>query len=68
MASARSLLLSSSRPSFQVIISVKMAPPMTSGNQPPANSFIMLEAKKAKSTTKKMPVAARHSDSGYFQR
>ena len=44
-----------------------MPMPMTIGNQPPANSLSMFEAKKAMSMTKKKPVAARHSHSGYFQ-
>jgi hypothetical protein len=67
MASACSLADSNWRPCFQVIISVKMAPPIISGNQPPWNSLSMLELKKARSTTKKKPVAAMHSTSGYFQ-
>ena len=35
MASERNLSLSSERPLFQVIISVKTAPPISSGNHPP---------------------------------
>ena len=64
MASARSFSLSSRRPSFQVIIRVKIRPPIRSGNHPPSNSFIRLEAKNAKSTRKNQPVEARHSSSG----
>ena len=64
MASARSFSLSKRRPSFHVSISVKMAPPMASGNQPPSNSLSRLDAQKAKSTTKKNPVAAMHKANG----
>ena len=48
-------------------MSVNMAPPMTSGNQPPASSLSALEAKNITSTAKNTPVANRHSQSGYFQ-
>ena len=41
--------------------------PMTSGNQPPANSLSMFDAKKATSITKKKPVASDAQPSGYFQ-
>ena len=41
--------------------------PMTIGNQPPASSLSMFDAKKVTSTRKKKPVASRHSASGYFQ-
>ena len=61
---SRSLWLSSSRPSFHVVISVKMAPPIRIGNQPPSNSLSRLEAKKVTSMAKKKPVAAMHSASG----
>ena len=67
MASIRIFSLSSRRPSFQVIMKVNTTPPITSGNQPPANSFMRLDAKNAKSTIKKTPVAAMHNHSGYFQ-
>ncbi|MNV72905.1 hypothetical protein D3C71_1660250 [compost metagenome] len=64
IASARSFSLSSRRPSFQVIISANTMPPIMSGNQPPLNSLSMLDAKNARSTTKKQPVAAMHKASG----
>ena len=64
IASARRRALSSARPSFQVSISVKIRPPISSGNQPPSNSLSRLEAKNAKSTTKNTPVAPTHSSSG----
>ena len=67
MASARSFSLSRRRPSFQVSMRVKISAPITKGNQPPSNSFNRLDAQKAKSTTKKKPVAPIHSHSGYFQ-
>ncbi|MCY1560721.1 hypothetical protein D9M68_978910 [compost metagenome] len=67
MASACCFCDSSSRPRFQVIMSANTTPPISSGNQPPANSLSRLELKKARSTTKKKPVASRHSHSGYFQ-
>ena len=64
MEVSRSDWLSSSRPSFQVVISMKMAPPMRMGNQPPSTSLSMFEAKKVTSMAKKKPVAAMHSASG----
>ena len=48
----------------QVIISVKMQPPIISGNQPPSTSLSRLEVKKVTSTMKKQPVAAMQSGSG----
>ena len=67
MASAMSFWFIRRRPSFQVSIRVKTAPPIISGNQPPSSSLSRFEAQKAKSTTKKKLVAAKHSHSGYFQ-
>ena len=67
MASSRSRSLISARPCFQVTISVNMAPPMASGNQPPSSTLTTLAAKNVRSTTKKKPVAARHTASGSRQ-
>ena len=67
MASERCASPIRRRPSFQVIMSMKMPPPINSGNQPPCGSFSRLEAKKAKSMTKKAEVAPMHSASGSFQ-
>ena len=67
MASSRSLSESCLRPCFQVSIRVNMPMPMSSGNQPPAAIFSRLDARKVTSIRKKMPVAATHSASGYFQ-
>jgi hypothetical protein len=67
MASLRSRSASSMRPRVQVVMSVNIAAPMSSGNQPPSSTFTALAAKKTRSTTKKKPVAARHSDSGSRQ-
>ena len=64
MASSRRRLLISLRPCFQVIISVNITPPMTSGNQPPSRILVALAAKNSASTTKKKPVAAMHSAHG----
>ena len=64
MASARSLALSRRRPRLPRHHQVNRAPPIINGNHPPWNSLSRLDAKNAKSTTKKQPVAARHSASG----
>jgi len=67
MASLRMRSPSRRRPRFQVTISVNMAPPMTSGNQPPSSTFTALAAKKVRSTARNSTVTPRHSASGSFQ-
>ena len=52
MEAGRSLFQTSSRPCFQVAMRRKIAVPITSGNQPPLNTFSKFAAKKAASTTR----------------
>jgi hypothetical protein len=67
MASLRSRSPMSWRPRCQVVISVNIAAPMSSGNQPPSSTFTALAEKNTMSTRKKKPVAATHSGSGSRQ-
>ena len=67
IAAARRLWLSSARPSFQVTISMKIEPAMSSGNQPPLISLSRLDAQNSTSTQKNTEVAPMQSHSGSFQ-
>lgn len=46
---------------------VKITTPITSGNQPPCESFRVVAAKKIVSTVTKIAVAKIDKNQGYFQ-
>jgi KUP system potassium uptake protein len=64
IASARRLMLSSSRPLAQVTMPMKINAPIASGNQPPSMIFSRFALKKVASISTKNAVAPIHSHHG----